>query len=512
MTDFRDGLKKEVAEIKFLIHDMRVEKFINDVIHFHVTLNTDLEIYDVEQVAQIHGEDLLELKTKAQAQRRALQVYSSAVKHFSPPETIISAGREYIGTIQDICELIINPLWGRFEKVMSFLPRDSRSFKSVNHYRNCLRWICGVYYRIEHFLEEGRSEGLSEEFDLGHDVEDFTRNVIRGYVTEKSSSRVDIYYDRIESAVVRGNRHRFRRMLFNLVMNAVDAMSDQPVGELRLGVVREGDDLLRLTVTDNGGGMTEKKREQLLRDPDTLDGELHSLGFVFVRQTVRDFGGELTIESRLGRGTTVSVTMPFLPQLPSPPRRTSRCEKFRVVHETEAEASAGRQKPDGEGEKGYGAILLDDFRASPSTHRGCLFFISVTGEGTVDFFPHRPYEKSLELGHEDLSPTYYEAAVRGRLEENSRREPELILKTPHTVREYFEFKDLPEDHYSAETFTRMVGDEYVRIARVLGATGLPPETPVHVTDLERFLPALADEFGMAPFPLARLAEHPLSGD
>jgi len=274
MTDFQTGLKKEVAEIKFLIHDMRVEKFINDVIHFHVTLNTDLEIYDVEQVAQLHGEDLLELKTKAQAQRRALQVYSSAVKHFSPPETIISAGREYIGTIQDICELIINPLWGRFERVMSFLPRDSRSFKSVNHYRNCLRWICGVYYRIEHFLEEGRSEGLTEEFDLGHDVEDFTRHVIRGYVTEKSSSRVDIYYDRIESAVVRGNRHRFRRMLFNLVMNAVDAMSEKTVGELRLSVVREDDQRLRLTVSDTGGGMTEEKREQLLSDPETREGEL----------------------------------------------------------------------------------------------------------------------------------------------------------------------------------------------------------------------------------------------
>jgi len=102
--------------------------------------------------------------------------------------------------------------------------------------------------------------------------------------------------------------------------------------------------------------------------------------------------------------------------------------------------------------------------------------------------------------------------VRGRLEENSRREPELILKTPHTVREYFEFKELPEDRYSAETFTRMVGDEYIRIARTLGTSGLPPETPVHVTDLERFLPALAGEFGMAPFPLSRLAAHPLSGD
>ena len=39
MTDFQDGVKKDVAEIKFLIHDLRVERFINDVIHYQVTLN-----------------------------------------------------------------------------------------------------------------------------------------------------------------------------------------------------------------------------------------------------------------------------------------------------------------------------------------------------------------------------------------------------------------------------------------------------------------------------------------
>jgi hypothetical protein len=521
MADFESGLKKEVAEIKFLIHDMRVEKFINDVIHFHVTLNTDLEICDVEQVAQIHGEDLLELKTKAQAQRRALQIYSSAVKHFSPPETIISAGREYIGTIQDICELIINPLWGRFERVMSFLPQDSRSFKSVNHYRNCLRWICGVFYRIEHFREEGSQDGAPEEFDVGHDVEDFTLNVIRGYVTEKSSSRVDIYFDRLDSAVVNGNRHRFRRMLFNLVMNAVDAMSGQAVGELRIGVVRDGPERVLLSVTDNGSGMTGQKRDQLLTDRQTLDGELHSLGFVFVRQTVRDFGGSLAIESEPGQGTTMSISLPFLADRPSPPRRISRCKKFHLVYdEGQATAEAAPDTPgakgssarSGDDETAYGRCLLDDFHSSPALHRGCIFFISVREDGTVDFFSHRPYEKGVELGHEDLSPMFYEAAVRGRLEEDSRREPVLILKTPHNVREYFEFKELPEERFSAETFKRMIREEYICIAGVLGATGLPHEIPVHLTDLPRFLPELEAEFGSKPFPLSRLAGLAPSGE
>lgn len=118
----------------------------------------------------------------------------------------------------------------------------------------------------------------------------------------------------------------------------------------------------------------------------------------------------------------------------------------------------------------------------------------------------------MELGHEDLSPVYYEAAVRGRLEENSRREPVLILKTPYNVRDYFEFKGLPEDRFSADTFTRMVRNEYIRIARILTATGLPSETPVQLTDLVRFLPDLEARFHANPIPLSRLAGQSLSED
>jgi hypothetical protein len=71
MPDYREGVKKEVAEIKFLIHDLRVERFINEVIHFHATLDTDLEIYSVDQAQVLHGEDLQVLKKQAVGLRRA---------------------------------------------------------------------------------------------------------------------------------------------------------------------------------------------------------------------------------------------------------------------------------------------------------------------------------------------------------------------------------------------------------------------------------------------------------
>ena len=105
MIEHPQGIHKEVAEIKFLIHDLRVESFINEVIHFHVTVNTDLEIYSVDQAQAIHGEDLQELKSRAVGQRKAFQDYCNAVKSLSPEKAILAAGNNYVKTICDLCEI-----------------------------------------------------------------------------------------------------------------------------------------------------------------------------------------------------------------------------------------------------------------------------------------------------------------------------------------------------------------------------------------------------------------------
>jgi len=71
--DYKEGIKKEVAEVKFLIHDLRVEGFVNEILHYHVTLNTDLEIYNIAQAQVLHAADVQELKAKLGVMRRALR-------------------------------------------------------------------------------------------------------------------------------------------------------------------------------------------------------------------------------------------------------------------------------------------------------------------------------------------------------------------------------------------------------------------------------------------------------
>ena len=536
-ADYTRGIKKEVAEIKFLIHDLRVERFINEIIHFHVTVDTDLEIHSIEQVQLLHSDDLQILKKKAVDLRRAFQDYSRAVKNFSPSETVLKTGNHYIETIFNTCDLILNPHWGRIDKVLKFLPPESRSVRSRDVYRNSIQWIWGVSRRIRHFLDEKEHEDVYvyEEFDIADELENFTGDVIAAYVREKGGEAMKLQLDRLDSAVIGGNRYRFRRMYLNLVMNSVDGMANRKVGVLNISAGIEGHRVV-LRVRDNGVGMDPEKIEQLMKERKTLDGELHSLGFVFVRQTIAEFGGKLSIESEVGEGTTVAVSFPRLPDKKAISNRRSRRKgdprvpaAARAARDMTAStvggggagaaaemdlrgaAVAAARSPSATEETGnYGQMIEEDYRNSEAQPPGSIFGMAMAEDDTIEFFTHRPYDRYTNISHEDLSPMCFEAIVRGRLEEDELGRPRLTFKEPQSVREYFEFKNLPEQERSPQRHVQMVHDEYIRIARKLIATGMSPETRAELTGLRKFFAEKVELMEAESFSLELLASQALT--
>ena len=517
MPDYREGIKKEVAEIKFLIHDLRVEGFFNEILHYHVTLNTDLEIYNIEQAHVLHGADVQELKSRLATARRAFQDYSNAVKSLSPDPTVLLLGRRYVDAIHDTCHLILNPLWGRSDQVLSFLPAEARSVRSRRHYRNCISWLYGVRMRIAAFREEGNDPTVHVEFDIAEDIRDFTQDVVRGYVVEKSEARVELQLERLEPAVIAGRRQRFRRMYFNLVMNAVDAMAGRKAGVVVVSTVVE-DDRVALRVRDDGVGMSQEKIAQLLADRQTLDGEVHSLGFVFVRQTIAEFGGELTIESEAGKGTTITLRIPCLKGRVLQPD-PSYGDKYRLPEgyrsvpaesETPATATAPVSRNDEE-KNACGRLVFEAYQRSRAQFPGCIFALAVTEADRVEMFRYKPYEREWNISHEDLSPMFYQATYRGRIEEDELKRPVVILKPPQSMGEYFDFKEVAEDR-SIERFLRMVRDEGIRIARQLIATGLDAKIPLLLASAPRFFPSATELHGTDPVPLELLARQKLSAE
>jgi signal transduction histidine kinase len=81
---------------------------------------------------------------------------------------------------------------------------------------------------------------------------------------------------------------------------------------------------LEITVTDNGIGIPQKDlpriTERFYRVDKARSRDLGGtgLGLAIVKHLIAAQGGTLTIESALGKGTTVRITLPAAPPPPSP--------------------------------------------------------------------------------------------------------------------------------------------------------------------------------------------------
>ncbi len=108
---------------------------------------------------------------------------------------------------------------------------------------------------------------------------------------------------------VRADRGQLDQVLMNLVVNAADAMPDG--GVLRVGTGRSADGSPWVSVSDTGCGIPEAIRERVFEPFFTTKGpgKGTGIGLSVVRGIVEQHGGAIDLESGVGRGTTVRITL-----------------------------------------------------------------------------------------------------------------------------------------------------------------------------------------------------------
>jgi two-component system cell cycle sensor histidine kinase/response regulator CckA len=125
------------------------------------------------------------------------------------------------------------------------------------------------------------------------------------------------------------------QLILNLAVNARDAMlrGGRLTIETRDVNRRKGDlsgdrDVkpglyVRLSVTDTGGGMKDEVKARIFEPFFTTKGlgKGTGLGLATVYGIVKQAGGQITVESRIGAGTTFAILLPALPAVASPVER-----------------------------------------------------------------------------------------------------------------------------------------------------------------------------------------------
>jgi signal transduction histidine kinase len=112
-------------------------------------------------------------------------------------------------------------------------------------------------------------------------------------------------------AVINASPDQVRQVILNLVLNAIQAMPKGGTLTIRTATQAEnGSRACLVVVEDAGTGMPPEVRARVL-EPffSTRPGRM-GLGLAICREIVSEHGGTLSIDSRPGEGTRVTVEIP----------------------------------------------------------------------------------------------------------------------------------------------------------------------------------------------------------
>jgi signal transduction histidine kinase len=129
---------------------------------------------------------------------------------------------------------------------------------------------------------------------------------------------------------VRADRDKLRQILLNLVSNAVKFTPEG--GRIVLDCVR-ANNTVRLRVSDTGIGIPEDRKRTIF-EPFVQAGralnrthEGVGLGLAISRDLARAMGGDITVESEVGRGSVFTVSLPSTPVSSTPVKASPRMER-----------------------------------------------------------------------------------------------------------------------------------------------------------------------------------------
>jgi len=106
---------------------------------------------------------------------------------------------------------------------------------------------------------------------------------------------------------IRADGEQVRRVVQNLLLNAIDAMPEG--GELRIATARVNG-VVRIDVADTGQGLGEEERSRLFTPYYTTKQHGTGLGLAIVQSVVTDHRGKIWVDSEPGRGATFHIELP----------------------------------------------------------------------------------------------------------------------------------------------------------------------------------------------------------
>lgn len=208
-----------------------------------------------------------------------------------------------------IAHEIRNPITAA-KSLVEQVGEEPNSADNVEYAQVALEELNRVERSISHLLRFAQEEGM----ELGEvRVDDVVDSALQALSDRVEKSGVRVETDIQTDSTLLGDAEKLRRVLLNLVGNALEILSESQTPQPRIDV-QAGENLagteIWIRVRDNGPGMSPERVERIFSPFYTARQGGTGLGLAVTQKLVSAHGGEIEVDSELGKGTEFIVTLP----------------------------------------------------------------------------------------------------------------------------------------------------------------------------------------------------------
>lgn len=217
---------------------------------------------------------------------------------------------EFLATVSHDLRAPLTTVRGYVDLLEKVGPLNDQQRDFVERVRRSITYVAAL---VGDLLELGRIEAEREpEMELFH-LEAVIDAVVDGFRPIVAEKGLELRWQFVPLPLIRGNPHRLRRVMENLISNAVKY--NREGGWISVSADQR-DGYIIVQVADSGIGIPPEdlphifERFYRVQRPETEEIEGTGLGLSIVKAVIERHGGRVWVESRPGEGSTFTLVLP----------------------------------------------------------------------------------------------------------------------------------------------------------------------------------------------------------
>lgn len=321
-----------------------------------------------------------------------------------------------------------------FEKHQDNLdPKQQQLVRTLNSSTQSLKELVSDILDFSK-IESGELELEESPFGL-HNMFEQVVSIISVKAQEKGIDfRFD--YEDVRRLRIMGDRARLRQILINLVGNAVKFTDKGSVDVIATRTVTNGEAFLRIDVCDTGIGIDPKHFDMIFERFKQADSSVSrkyggtGLGLPISKRLARLMGGNITVESTVGKGSTFTLMIPV--------------QQEEEIAEVPSDQSLSQALSDNIRERGGKAqkriLLVEDYEGNVVLlsylldSLSCTYDIARTGLEALNMWKQRSYDLILmDVQMPEMDGFTATMQIRHMEQEKSMQRTPIIGMTAHAL-------------------------------------------------------------------------------